>query len=159
MSKLSGPAAVWVKTQMEQLSKEETKETAHEEKSGHGAAAKGEGPTTPSEPSAGQPDAFVPGALVLTSFGTHKDKFDQKRAEIVSGGSKPTVKFLEGPAAGTLKEMPKNKLTLLKQEPSAKEQLVPAAGTAKGASAACSDQEAVDKAARAAQLFGLPAAP
>ena len=92
------------------------------------------------------------GALVVTTSGTNKDKHDQKKAEIVKGGTRLLVKFLEGPAKGITKEFAKNKLKLLEEEApgSSSTQLVPAAGTAKG-----TDAEA--KAARAAALFGKPA--
>ena len=150
LKKLNGPAAVWVKGQIGQVEQEAPVEPA----AVAAPAAEGHGGTCATEVTK-QPvgdDGFVLGALVVTTSGTNKDKHDQKKAEIVKGGSRLLVKFLEGPAKGITKEFAKNKLKLLEEEApgSSSTQLVPAAGTAKG-----TDAEA--KAARAAALFGKPA--
>ena len=75
--------------------------------------ADGAGENPPARP-------FVVGDKVVTSSGTHKDKHDNKKAEVVKALSRPVVKFLEGKAIGQTKDFDKSKLTLLTDAPETK---------------------------------------
>ena len=54
------------------------------------------------------------GAIVITTSGNHKEKYDKKRAEVMKVAARTLVKFLEGPEEDNTKEFAKDKLTLEK---------------------------------------------
>ena len=70
-----------------------------------------EKPPPPLDSKVGAIAVLKVGAIVITSSGTHKDKHDNQKAKLVKVlSSKVRVKFLEGPAAGQVKDFAKDKV-------------------------------------------------